>query len=157
MAAAVTDTSLDRLMILTLAGLLLSASLHPLARDGSTGPTIPVLSVCPPDDAWQRQLAILFASDADYADVREEAGVSGVDPATLRALTDTTDGAACAAINALVAPGGAIGPSDRGPYAYYRLGSRYLVVNRQPQGSVNEFSYMGVLDSNFQIVTYFGI
>ncbi|HEU0051887.1 MAG TPA: hypothetical protein VFQ39_01875 [Longimicrobium sp.] len=115
-------------------------------------------TVCAPDDAWNRRLAVALVADPIYAELRAEAGITTTDSTRVRVLRDETDQAACERLNAITSEGGAIGPTDRGQFIYYAVDDHYILVTRWPQqpGTVTlTHDYVAVLDTTFAITGEF--
>lgn len=111
--------------------------------------------MCPSGSIWHGTIAQNFATQAQYGQVRAETGLGGAAASTLRLLTDSHDVAVCQQLNALVAPGGAIGPSDHGPWAYYSFGGKYLLVSGTapaPGSLTTGYDVLAVVDGQFNVL-----
>lgn len=106
-----------------------------LALPAFSSPPAPVLadslapaaqtSICPLDDARSRANVDRFMTSSAFAAERQRLGIDGLSPATVRVLSDSTDGAACRALNEAITLGARPYPRLK---MYYTVGSYYLVA-----------------------------
>jgi hypothetical protein len=109
-----------------------------------------VLPACPEEQPRTRGLVEKLLTATGHESSRQEMGLVGVSPASVRLLTEASDAAACNALH----PGGPVGTSGPWRWTFYTAGGKYFVAFHYvdaPGANLRVgFKPLLVYDANFQ-------
>jgi hypothetical protein len=93
---------------------------------GATAASPVAATPCPPEVANTRVLVERLLTRAAHLPSRQETGLVGVAPSSIRRLQDGSDDAACLALNSQM--GSSTGQKGDRRWTYYAAGGRYFVA-----------------------------